>query len=179
VEDYTTTKENAAAGWTSFNTGLAQYAGAPISIQLDPYIKTRAIWACPSDFGLYRTNDYWGSNHPKLFPLKNWHLRSTNAAVGVSYGYRGTNIAGGFITKPDPSYWALAGYTMSTVKAPSRRAMFWDHRGWHMSSGGDNGNDPKAKVEVLFMDDHVTTVPYLEFISGQNQGFGAAINLPD
>lgn len=179
VEDYTTTKENRAVGWPSFNTGLPQYTGAPISIQLDPYIKTRAVWACPADFGLYKTNDYWNSSHPKLLPLRKWHLLSTNAEVGSSYGYRGTNIAGGFITKPDPGYWALAGYTMSAVKSPSRRAMFWDHRGWHMSSGGDNGNDSKAKVEVLFMDNHVSTVPYLEFISGKDQAWGAPINLPD
>ncbi|HEY3412568.1 MAG TPA: DUF1559 domain-containing protein [Armatimonadota bacterium] len=180
VEDFTTTKEDRAVGWPTFNTSLPQYAMAPISLQLDPYIKTRNVWACPSDFGLYKTNDYWGSSHPKMFPLKKWHLLSNNAEVGSSYGYRGTNVvSSGFLTKPDPGFFALAGYTTSAVKSPSRRAMFWDHRGWHMSSGGDNGADPKAKVEVLFIDSHVATVPYVEFVSGKDQAWGAPINLPN
>ena len=48
---------------------------------------------------------------------------------------------------------------------------------WPWRHGGDNGNDPKAKVEVLFMDTHVETVPYLEFISGKDRAWGAPINL--
>jgi prepilin-type N-terminal cleavage/methylation domain-containing protein len=178
VEDFTTTKENRAVGWGSYNTSLPQYVGAAISTQLDPYIKSRDVWGCPGDFGLYSKNDYWNSAHPKRVPLRKWHLLSTNAEVGSSYGYRGTNVVtSGMLTKPDPGFFALAGYTMSAVKAPSRRAMFWDHRGWHNSTGGDNGNDPKAKVEVLFLDGHVGTVPYMEFISGKDQAWGAPINL--
>jgi prepilin-type N-terminal cleavage/methylation domain-containing protein/prepilin-type processing-associated H-X9-DG protein len=172
VEDYTATVEI-----PNVNTTIAYQAKATISLQLDPYIKSRDVWACPSDFGQYTkevNNGGWGSIVSSK-PFKEWRtLGAPTKPIGVSYGYRGTNLLGGLIAQPDPNHWALAGASSSAVKLPSQRAMFWDHRGWHYGGKGDSPTDfHRSRVDILFLDGHVKAIPFDEFISGKDGSWGA------
>jgi prepilin-type N-terminal cleavage/methylation domain-containing protein len=169
AEDYTSTIEGGGA----IDIRQPRFEKATISLQLDPYIKTRAVWACPADFGRYPRGDYWGENPNTLKPFKNWTLvGQVGKPCGVSYGFRGTNLMGYLITKPDPGGFAIAGYTTSAVRQPAFRAVFWDHRGWHFTRAS-NPDVNRARVEILFFDTHVETIPYREFISGKDRGFYA------
>lgn len=181
VEDFKATYENSLYFGGSVDILAASGERATISLQLDPYIKSRAIWACPADFGLYRTGDGWPGGAKTELAFKDWRLRSDRSKkIGVSYGYRATNITnpgsvgGGqdnpYMTALDPAGIALAAYPSSAVKRPSDRAMFWDMRAWHANSktsvGAEVGN---GKIQILFIDGHVATV-------ATNQLGGSAAN---
>jgi prepilin-type N-terminal cleavage/methylation domain-containing protein/prepilin-type processing-associated H-X9-DG protein len=168
VEDFAATLE----GGGGINLNVAQTEKATISLQMDPYVKSRDVWQCPSDFGQYLKNDLWGATRPKL-PFKKWRMvGSPEKPIGVSYGYRGTNNTGSWMSRPDPGGWAMAGYQASAVTQPSFRAYLWDHRGWHYGNQVDGNVGLKAsRVDVLFFDGHVEAIPGLEFSSGANRGF--------
>jgi prepilin-type N-terminal cleavage/methylation domain-containing protein/prepilin-type processing-associated H-X9-DG protein len=170
VEDFKATYENALYFGGTVDILAPSGEKATISLQLEPYIKSRAIWACPADFGLYRTNDGWPGGAKTGLAFKDWRLRSDRSKkIGVSYGYRATNItnpgnAGGgqdnpYLSALDPAGIALARYPSSAVKRPSDRAMFWDMRAWHANSKGSTGSEVgSAKIQILFIDGHVSTV---------------------
>jgi prepilin-type N-terminal cleavage/methylation domain-containing protein len=177
MEDYCSTYESRIYGYAIVDITVPAGDKATISRQLDSYVKSRDVWACPSDFGPYKTNDYWGVTKTNL-PFKSWRLNGKpTVAVGVSYGYRGTNfVSTTTMTTKDPRGGALAGYSLSDVKQPAARAMFWDHRPWHFGAAGDTlVQQNSAKVNLVFFDSHVITIPYKEFISGFNGGFNADI----
>ena len=167
AEDYAATLE----GGGGINLNLPAYAKATISQHLDPYVKSRDVWQCPSDFGQYTRNDLWGATRSPL-PFKSWRMvGSPTKPIGVSYGYRGANAAAG-ITRPDPYGWSMAGYSLSSVKQPSFRSYLWDHRGWHYGNRADGRLGLKtARVDMLFFDSHVEAIPATEFVSGSNRGF--------
>jgi prepilin-type N-terminal cleavage/methylation domain-containing protein/prepilin-type processing-associated H-X9-DG protein len=171
VEDFKATRENVLYWTGSVNILAPSGEKATISLQLDPYIKSRVIWACPADFGLYRNpNDGWPGGAKTDKPFKDWVLRSDpTKKIGVSYGYRGTNIAtpsgagGGqdnpYLTKLDPGGIALAAYPTSAVKSPSDRAMMWDMRAWHHAGKGSTPTEiSNGKLQILFLDGHVSTI---------------------
>jgi prepilin-type N-terminal cleavage/methylation domain-containing protein len=165
TEDFKATYENRLYMGGTVDIQAASGEKATISTQLAPYIKSKEIWACPSDWGMYRQQDDWGGTPKTPKPFKDWVLvGDRKTKVGVSYGYRGTNLVNQgapLMRFKDTSGTALAGWSTSAVKQPSARAMFWDHRAWHMVGA----NDPyttihsRGKVEILFIDTHVTTVP--------------------
>lgn len=181
VEDFKATRENALYFGGSVNILAPAGANATISLQLDPYIKSRAVWACPADWGLYRNpNDGWPGGAKTDKPFKDWVLRADpTKKIGVSYGFRATNItnpgsAGGgqdnpYLSALDPAGIALAGYPTSAVKRPSDRALFWDMRAWHFAGKGDPPDAiGKAKIQMVFIDSHVST------IAGNQLGSSAA-----
>ncbi|HEY3266942.1 MAG TPA: prepilin-type N-terminal cleavage/methylation domain-containing protein [Armatimonadota bacterium] len=194
-EDYKSTVDDPFDG--RINIFQPKFAKATISLQLDPYLKSREVWACPADFGEFNNAPAKGWATSKK-PFKDWLLTGGgNKSVGVSYGYRGTNIAGlatlpngvtlpqpkkidaYFIASPDPNGEALAGFGTSAVKNPSGRAMFWDHRAWHFSGKGATQAEWNAgKVEVLYIDTHVSTVTQAEFDSGANGSYHSSILVP-
>jgi prepilin-type N-terminal cleavage/methylation domain-containing protein len=179
VEDYTVCSVVGVTPVANINTPAGEKA--TISLQLDPYIKSRQVWACPADFGGYShpsVND-WVNTGNKL-PFKDWPLVGDRTKkIGVSYGYRGTNLVGTLLTKPSDGKWAVAGWTMSAVRNPSARALFWDHRGWHYSGKNDYGTAlNRAKVELLFFDGHVEAIPWTEFGSSKNRAWNAPFDLP-
>jgi prepilin-type N-terminal cleavage/methylation domain-containing protein len=171
VEDFKATYENSLYFGGSVDILAASGENATISLQLDPYIKSRAVWACPADFGLYNNpNEGWPGGSKTSLPFKDWRLRSDRTKkIGVSYGFRGTNMtspsaAGGGQDNPymkalDPWGIALAGYPSSAVKRPSDRAMFWDMRAWHYNTKGSSATEiGNAKIQVLYIDGHVSNI---------------------
>ncbi|HEY3414100.1 MAG TPA: prepilin-type N-terminal cleavage/methylation domain-containing protein [Armatimonadota bacterium] len=170
VEDFKATYENALYFGGGVDILSPTGEKATISLQLDPYIKSRAIWACPADFGLYSIGDGWPGGAKTPLSFKDWRLRADRTKkIGVSYGYRATNItnpgsAGGgqdnpYLNRVDPAGIALAAYSTSAVKRPSDRAMFWDMRAWHASSKSSTGAEVgNGKIQILFIDGHVATV---------------------
>jgi prepilin-type N-terminal cleavage/methylation domain-containing protein len=177
TEDFKATKENALYMGGRLDIFTPAGANATISLQLDPYIKSRAVWSCPSDWGMYRQQDDWGGVKPKTpLAFKDWHLNGDTTGtkrVGVSYGYRGTNLSSQdtpLLGKRDPAHVALAGYPTSAVKQPSTRAMFWDHRAWHNAGSNDAYADivRRGKIEILFIDGHVTTEAKADLDSGKS-----------
>jgi prepilin-type N-terminal cleavage/methylation domain-containing protein len=169
TEDFKATWENNLYWKGTVNILTPAGAGGTISMELNPYIKSRTVWACPSDFGLYKV-DGWPGGALTPLPFKDWRIRTDpTKKIGVSYGYRGTNIAtpgpagGGqdnpILTTPDPGGVALAAYPTSAVRKPSSRAMFWDMRAWHANSKGASATEMgNAKIQVLFIDTHVATI---------------------
>jgi prepilin-type N-terminal cleavage/methylation domain-containing protein len=98
LEDYAATIYVAHADITK-----PDYAYATISRQLDSYIKSREVWKCPADFGQYVKSDTWG-NYLTPLPFKDWPLVGDRSQkIGVSYGYRGTNNSGDWLSRPDGS----------------------------------------------------------------------------
>jgi prepilin-type N-terminal cleavage/methylation domain-containing protein len=166
TEDFKSTYENRVygmGGTVDIQAASGQYG--TISTQLAPYIKSKEVWACAADWGPYRITDDWGKAAPKTNkPFKEWVLNGDRKTkVGVSYGYRGTNLVdqnNDLLAQRDQGHTALAGWPTSAVKQPSARAMFWDHRAWHMVSPNDPYNTihSRGKVEILFIDGHVTTI---------------------
>ena len=172
TEDFKSTYQNKLYMGGPVDIQAPSGAMATISTQLAPYIKSKEVWACPSDFGMYRQYDDWNAPPPAppvppKTPLafKDWVLvGDRKTKVGVSYGYRGTNLVNQdapLLPQKDIHGTALAGWPSSAVKQPSARAMFWDHRAWHMVSPNDSYDTihSRGKVEILFIDSHVTTVP--------------------
>jgi prepilin-type N-terminal cleavage/methylation domain-containing protein len=141
---------------------------AIISRQLEPYVKSLAIWGCPADFGMYLRGDGWGDPPRTLKPFKEWPLNGDpKQVISSSYGYRGTP---GPIARPDERGFALAGYSTSACKQPSRKAMLWDHRPWHWAKRGEGSISlTKAKYVLLYMDTHVGTLTAKEFVSGSRR----------
>jgi prepilin-type N-terminal cleavage/methylation domain-containing protein/prepilin-type processing-associated H-X9-DG protein len=105
---------------------------------LDPYVKNRDIWKCPSDIGEIFPNDPYGFKK-KTPPF--WQFMYT------SYGYEGLKSPG----------LVLAGYPSSRVKRPPKTPLSMEYRPWH------GGYDPQsyradydpAPVNVLYCDGHV------------------------
>jgi prepilin-type N-terminal cleavage/methylation domain-containing protein len=164
TEDFKATYQNPWGGPQDITAPSGEKA--TISLQLDPYIKTREIWACPADFGLYTTNDGWNGANPsaeaRRLPLKDWTLiRDRSKKWHSSYGYRGTNIVNqgnSTLAVKDPGGVALAGYNSNAVKQPASRAMFWDMRAWHYGGKGDSAaQQGSGKIQLLYCDGHTQT----------------------
>ncbi|HOC31381.1 MAG TPA: prepilin-type N-terminal cleavage/methylation domain-containing protein [Armatimonadota bacterium] len=156
--------------WVNIDVTRPEYAVGTIALQLDPYIKSREVWACPADFGRFRRLNDWATTD---LPWKDWPLRGSRKKVGVSYGYRGTNIssnrtADGYATGKDlggsTPGWSVAFFSMNDVKRPAAHALFWDHRAWHYSSkNADAAEYNRSRVVELFFDGHVQAVSITEF----------------
>jgi prepilin-type N-terminal cleavage/methylation domain-containing protein len=170
LEDYFTTTNNPFNNSIDITKDGGIWQNATISHQLDPYIKSREVWACPSDWGLFRGGgqnaDWWGdmTSHPQVFkPLHDWIMLGNNQKVGVSYGYRATNTSGNRVglyqSSKDPYGKSLGGYRLEDVKSPSERWMFWDHRPWHYIQSSARADERShAKMQVLAIDTHVQTI---------------------
>jgi prepilin-type N-terminal cleavage/methylation domain-containing protein len=162
-EDY-----NATVFYPAVNINKPEGERAVISRQLEPYIKSLEVWSCPADFGMYSSNDGWGSPPRTSLPFKDWPLNGdTSKKILSSYGYRGT----GPIDRPDQSGFAVAGWPASACKQPSRKAMLWDHRPWHWAKRGEgNISQTRAKYVLLYMDTHVATMAAKDFLSTSKDG---------
>lgn len=177
TEDFKATVENGLYMGGTVDILSASGEKATISLQLDPYIKSREVWACPADWGVYRNNDNWGVARTTL-PFKSWRIkRDPKQKIGVSYGYRGTNLVSQdtpLLKTRDSTGVALAAHPTSAVKMPSARAMFWDHRGWHHAGPGGSAQDKdRAKIQILFIDGHTTNVAQNQLTSDNVANFWA------
>jgi prepilin-type N-terminal cleavage/methylation domain-containing protein/prepilin-type processing-associated H-X9-DG protein len=178
TEDFHATREGVAIWGGPVDITAPAGEKGTISLQLDPYIKSRAVWACPSDWGLFKTGDWTPYT---ALPFKQWRIiRDLTKPIGVSYGYRGTNIAnaGGaqsapLLSGPDRTHVALATYPTSKVRKPSGTLMFWDHRVWHYMGPGASATERlRGKMVVLFVDGHVTAITGTEFSNNQTGFLG-------
>lgn len=171
AEDFKATYENRLYMGGTINTLAPSGAKGVISLQLAGYIKDRSVWACPADFGMFASNDDWSGGTPKTdLPFKRWRLSGDlTKEVGVSYGYRGTNLVSQddpILASRDVNGIALAGYPVTAVVHPDLRLMFWDHRAWHGSTKLSSiASRRTANVEVLFIDGHAGSLTQTEFNS--------------
>ncbi len=177
AEDFHATVEGVQALGGPVDTEQPSGEYGIISLQLDRYIKSRDIWACPSDYGSVAGPGItdWASN-TKL-PFKAWRKLRSKEPIGASYGFRGTNLVNQgspTIARPDQGHVAVAGHNSSLVKNPAGKIVFWDHRAWHWVGKGASVNEytQKGRINCLFFDGHVTTLTVPQFNNNAAGGTG-------
>ncbi|MCC7493530.1 MAG: prepilin-type N-terminal cleavage/methylation domain-containing protein [Fimbriimonadaceae bacterium] len=124
-----------SAIWSSQPQYLARIAAMPdLNDALDPYLRNRQVWACPSD---------WGCNYE---PIANVTVNnsSMHRTYGMSYSYR--------------TALTFNSQRASQLSDPAGTLLLNDANGaWHY---GDDGRFGSYRYNVLFADGHVKLQTY-------------------
>ena len=115
-----------------------------LTVVLDPYLRNKQVWACPSDTGI------------EYDPIAKVTVNNTNAylAFGMSYSYR--------------TAFALQGLTLGSITAAADTNLINDADGsWHFGTRGQYGT---YRYNMLFVDGHVKSQNMSQDVQYWNSG---------
>lgn len=163
--------------------------------QLEPYIKARNIWICPSDATWAGSNTYgplteWGGNSygtmfDSWYDEHYWDPSSSsdgtysadaNTALSVDVGEGGDCS---FRYKNADANRFRSGVSLAAIQFPTTKGMIFDQQGYHaQDTGGDSGTDNVNATKVnggrrnlVYIDGHAKFDKFTTYAPTDGKGF--------
>ncbi len=167
--------------------------------QLNPFIKSNAVWLCPSD-GSWAKNkpdigptssfpagnsygtefDYWYDSH--IWTLTNFddsvEADNHNGALSFKTGNDPNGACQGFndgFNKGDPGQ-TRSGVSLAQIQNPTTKGMLFDEQGWHNGDPNTNSKVNGGQRNVVFCDTHVKFTRFADMISDPDGGLNEVMH---
>ena len=174
-----------------------------LKYQLDPFLKTNAVWICPSDGTWAKNNpdiginssfpagnsygtefDFWYDSHvwslPQFDDTK--QINNHNGALSFRTGVD----PNGACKAPNKVYsdgtntaepgQTRSGVQLSQIQNPTTKGMLFDEQGWHNGDPNNNSSVNGGPRNVVFCDSHVKFTRFADMISDPDGGLNEVMH---